>query len=282
MGELAERTGTVEGAGGLSLFYRRLAIEPERARLIIAHGLGEHSGRYGHVFSALAPRGFSIWALDHRGHGRSEGRRGHVDKFDHYLADLGLMVRLALEDRPEGRKVFLLGHSLGGLMSLSFALGFPELLDGVIASSPALGMVIQVPAAKKFLGRVMSGLWPGLAMGNELDPQKLSHDPEVVRAYVEDPLVHDRVTARFFTEFMAAMEATNQSAPQMSVPTLLQVAGDDHLVSAQASRDFFERLGGPDKTLHVYDGLYHEIYNEVPEKRAGALGDLCAWLEARI
>jgi acylglycerol lipase len=142
-------------------------------------------------------------------------------------------------------------------------------------------VTVEVPAAKAFLGKVMSTILPGLSMSNGLDDTKLSHDPAVVEAYRKDPLVHDRVTARWFTEFMSAMEATRQGASSMSVPLLMQLAGDDYLVSADAGRAMFEQVGSSDKTLHVYDGYYHEIYNAPQEKRAKVLDDLAGWMSAR-
>ena len=128
----------------------------------------------------------------------------------------------------------------------------------------------------------MSYIWPGLAMGNELDAGKVSHDPEVVRAYKTDPLVHDRVSARFFTEFLAAMETVYIQASALKVPTLLQVAGDDQLVNARSSVQFFKQLDIEDKTLHVYEGRYHEIYNEGEDLRRQVIEDLEDWLETHL
>jgi alpha-beta hydrolase superfamily lysophospholipase len=282
MSTLPEKTGTFEGSDGVDIFYRHYQAEPERARLVIAHGLGEHSGRYGNVIERMLPMGISVWAPDHRGHGQSEGKRGHVLNFMQYLTDMRSMIELARDGLDDDNKFFLLGHSTGGLIAIYFAQRFPELVDGIVASSPALGMIIEIPAAKKILGSLMSFLWPGLAMGNELDAGKISHDPEVVIAYNTDPLVHDRVSSRFFTEFMAAMETVNQQASSLRVPILMQVAGDDHLVNARTSEQFFEKLAVPDKTLHIYEGLYHEIYNELAGQREKVLEDLEDWLRERM
>ena len=163
---------------------------------------------------------------------------------------------------------------MGGLVALNFAQRFPELLNGVLVSSPALGTATKVPTAKRILGSVLSWLWPGLTMNNGPDATKISHDQGVVRAYVDDPLVHERVSARFYTEFVAAMEAVNLEAASIRNPILMQVAGDDHLVSAKAAEMFFNKLTAPDKTLHVYEGLYHEIYNEAADLRERVLNDL--------
>ena len=282
MTALPEKTGILTSVDGVKIFYRQYAAESERARMVIAHGLGEHSGRYGNVVERMLPKGISVWVPDHRGHGQSGGKHGHVLKFSQYLSDLRLSVELAGEDRPEGMQCFLLGHSMGGLIALNFAQQFAGLIDGVIASSPALGVAIEIPGIKKILGSFMSYIWPGMTMGNELDAGKISHDSKVVSAYKTDPLVHDRVSARFFTEFLAAMDTVRAQASSLKVPILLQVAGDDHLVNARSSVQFFEKLDIEDKTLQVYDGGYHEIYNEGEDLRRQVFKDLEDWLEKRL
>ena len=282
MNTISENISSFTGQNGLDIFFRHLPAENEKAQLVIAHGLGEHSGRYVNIFNRLVPAGFSTWALDFRGHGRSPGKRGHIDAFDQYVLDLKSLIEQARQSSPANKKVFLLGHSMGGLIALNYTERFSETIDGLVASSPGLGLTVQVPAVKAFMGKVMSSVWPGLSMGNELDASKISHDPDVVNAYLDDPLVHDRVTARFFTEFMSAMAETNTNATQINVPILMQVAGDDHLTDAQAARSFFERLGVSDKTLHFYDKLYHEVYNETPAEKEAVIDDLEKWLVAHV
>ena len=282
MSTLPEKTGGFAGPDGVRIFYRHFPADSERARLVIAHGLGEHSGRYGNVVERLHPRGISIWVPDHRGHGQSDGKRGHVLNFMQYLIDLKSMIELARAGKSDNRKCFLLGHSMGGLIAIYYAQRFSELVDGVVASSPALGMAVKVPAAKKILGSFMSYLWPSLTMGNELDAGKISHDQNVVSAYQNDPMVHDRVSTRFFTELVAAMETVDQQFASLKVPILMQLAGDDHLVNARTARRFFEKLKTTDKTLHVYENLYHEIYNELEGQREKVLTDLEDWLEERV
>jgi alpha-beta hydrolase superfamily lysophospholipase len=171
---------------------------------------------------------------------------------------------------------------MGGLIAINFSLRFPEMIDGLIVSSPVLGIKVKVPIIKRALGRFMSSIWPGMTLGNEVDASKISHDEEVVRAYENDPLVHDRVSARWFTEFLGAMEEVNRLCSKLDVSTLMQVAGDDDLVDAVASKAFFENLNLDDKTLYLYDGLYHEIYNEVEDQRDKVLSDLETWIENHI
>ncbi len=282
MAALPETTGEFVSPDGIKIFYRQYQAESERARMVLSHGVGEHSGRYGNVIERVLPKGFSVWAIDHRGHGQSGGKRGHVLNFVQYLTDLRLTVELAKKDMPGEMPCFLLGHSMGGLIALDFAQHYPELIDGVVASSPCLGMVIEIPAVKKVLGSFMSYVWPGMTMGSGLDATKISRDENVVSAYKNDPLVHDRVSARFFTELLAAIESVNQQASALNVPVLMQVAGEDYLVNADSSKHFFEKLTLQDKTLHVYDDMYHEIYNAPQDQKERVLDDLEDWLDKHI
>lgn len=267
---------------GLNIFYRQYKANPEKARMVIAHGLGEHSGRYLNVINRLVPKGISIFAPDFCGHGKSDGKRGHVLSFGDYLENLYSMFGVAVKEKKPGMKCFLLGHSMGGLIAINYAIRRQETIDGLIISSPSLGVAVKVPAVKAVLGKAMSSIWPGLSLNNELDASKISHDEKVVAAYKNDPLVHDRVTARWFTEFLSAMENANNQVSKIKVPFLMQIAGDDHLVNAAASKSFFEKLSSKDKTLHVYDGLYHEIFNEKEEDRKLAIDDLENWIVSHM
>ena len=276
---IAEMTSEMLTApDGCKIFLRQYRAENQSAGLVLAHGLGEHSGRYQNLIDPLTSLGISMWIPDHRGHGQSGGQRGHIAAFDQYISDLHEVMEKAMTAMPTGQKCFLMGHSMGGLIALRFAQKFPHMPSGVILSSPALGLTVQVPALKSMLGKVMSSIWPGLSLGNELDATKISHDPRVVSAYTADPLVHDRVSARWFTEFLDAMVKAHQHADRLEVPLLMQLAGDDHLTDSSAARTFFDHVTFGDKTLHWYDDLYHEIYNEPEDQRAQAINDLIDWL----
>jgi alpha-beta hydrolase superfamily lysophospholipase len=274
----AAATEFYTGEEQIRIFYRSATVEGERARLVIAHGLGEHSGRYERLMERLNRSGISVWAPDHRGFGRSGGKRGHVRGFDQYLKDLDRMVEIARRGLPEQKKLFLLGHSMGGLMALRYGQEKGDRIDGLIVSSPALAPARPIPAARAIPAKILSRLHPSLTINNEIDSRLLSHDTEVVQAYDNDPLVHRRVTPRWFTAFLGAMEEAKKGAPRMQTPLLLQVAGEDSLVAPEASRRFFESLSLRDKTLHVYEGLYHEIYNEAEEDRERVLTDLEQWI----
>lgn len=282
MADTSEISRTFHSDDGLLIYYRHRPAEDESARMVIAHGLGEHSGRYSHVIDRCLRKGISVWALDHRGHGRSEGKRGHIDSMGQYIDDLKKMVHIARTSMPAGMKFLLLGHSMGGLMVLNFVQTYPDLADGVIASSPGLHPGMKVPVVKGSVAKILSRILPSLSFDNELDSSFLSHDALVVSDYDNDPLVHRSITARWFTEFLAAMELTRRYAADIQIPVLLQVAGDDRLVDAGASRHFYNSLTVKDKTLFFYDTLYHEIYNETDDDRKQVFKDLESWLDDHI
>lgn len=278
----SETTGNFFSTNGAAIFYRHRPAADERARLVLVHGLGEHSGRYAHVMDFLNEKGVTVTAMDHQGHGQSGGRRGHIDRFDLYLEDLKQMLAITKNNLPSGMKCLLLGHSLGGLAVLRFAQRHPDAADGLIISSPALAPAIKIPLIKGGAAKVLSSLLPTLTLDNELAPDHLSHDPEVVKAYVEDPLVHRRISTRWFTEFLAAMKLTASNADAIQAPVLMQVAGADRLVDPQASKTFFQSLTIRDKALFVYEKLYHEIYNETAEARSQVMADLGQWLDKHL
>jgi acylglycerol lipase len=282
MTNTSEITGIFYTDDGLAIFYRHRPAENEAARMVLAHGLGEHSGRYSHVIDKIVNSGISVWALDHRGHGQSEGKRGHIDSMNQYLSDLKKMVEIAKTNMPSKMKFLLLGHSMGGLIVLNFVENYPDIADGVIASSPGLNPGMKVPMIKGTVAKILSRIWPSLTFDNELDSSVLSHDNQVVKAYDEDPMVHRNITARWFTEFLNAMEKTKLSVSTITIPVLMQVAGDDRLVDAVTSRRFFESLAVKDKTLFFYNSMYHEIYNEQAEDRKKVLNDLVNWLNDHI
>lgn len=240
---------------------------------VVVHGLGEHAARHGNVAGFLARRGFDVTAFDHRGHGRSDGRRGALRRDDDLVDDLDAVVE------STGREpVLLVGHSMGGLVALRYALEHPERVRALVLSSPALDPGLNV--GQKLLLATMSRLAPDIAVGNGLDPTKISHDAAVVRAYREDALVHDRITARLARFIVDGARDAVERAGSLAVPTLLLVAGDDRLVAPAASRRFAQRAPRERIEERVYDGLWHELFNESEPARARVFGDLGAWLDA--
>lgn len=271
--------GTFRGHNGLELYYQ--CWRPEgtpRAVLVIVHGFGEHSGRYINIVNHLVPRGYAIWSFDHRGHGRSPGRRGFIRSWDEFREDVRLFVNMVCQ-REQRPPVFLMGHSMGGLIVLEYALHYPEGLQGVIASGPALAQVGVSPALLK-MAQLMSRIWPGFTMDIKLDATSISRDPAVVAAYQADPLVHSKASARLGTEMARAMAWTHEHAHQWRLPLLILHGGADRLVPPEGSRRFYERVPIADKEYHEYEGGYHEPHNDVHCDQV--LRDLEGWLEAHL
>lgn len=271
---------TFKSSDGLSLFGRAwLPHDVPIANIALVHGIGEHSGRYDHVANYFHQRDYAVFAIDLRGHGQSDGPRGHIEQFQDYLDDVKTLITY-IEDRSANVPLFLLGHSMGGLIALVYALTYPDDISAVIVSSPALRSRVEVPTWKVTLGNLMSTLNPTMAMTTDLDPFALSRDERVVKAYQEDPLVHDQVTARWFTEFMKASEWAMEEANRLAVPALILQGGSDQIVDPAGAREFFDRIGLEDKYYIEYEPLYHEIFNE-PE-HLSVLGDVEAWLVPRL
>ncbi len=277
---MIHKEGQFAGHGGLRLYWQAWLPEAEvRAALLVAHGYGEHGGRYGNLVERFVPRGFAVYALDHRGHGRSEGPRGHVGRFAELVADLHAL-RVRVEAVERGKPLFLLGHSLGGLVVVRYLLIHASGLAGAVLSSPALAVAEEPPRFLQWLGRVLSIVAPRTSFQSNVRPELLSRDSVVGAAYAADPLVHKRATARFFTELQWAMLDAEERAPEIRVPILVLQAGDDRVVQAAATERFAGQVGAEVKELRVYPELFHEIFNETDRERVFA--DLEHWLEARL
>ena len=269
-------------ADGNRLFWRRHLPEGDaRAVLLIVHGLAEHTGRYLHVLDHFANAGYDCWAHDYRGHGQSPGPRVHVRHFDEFLTDLAAARRLVGEAQPE-LPLFLVGHSQGGLIVLREALTNPQGLEGVVVSSPFLGMHPDAapPAALHLVANIVSTFAPKLMFSKVAEPSVLSRDPKVPEAYVADPLVSTTVSARWFTSVMTAHADTHQRAPTLSVPALVMQSGDDRLTDPAATRSWVSNAPARLVEYVEWEGLYHEMFNE-PEKDE-VFARVEAWLNARL
>jgi alpha-beta hydrolase superfamily lysophospholipase len=271
--------GRFVGERGIEIYYQAWTPPGNpRAVLVLVHGIGEHSGRYAHVADYLTRNSYALWASDLRGHGKSGGKRGHVDRFDDYLADISRLIRIAQEPAPAS-KTLLIGHSLGPLIALDYAEKHPSELAGLILSAPAFREIVKVPVWKVLIARTLSPVVPTFTTRTGLDPNLLSHDKEVVRKYVEDPLVHGVATARWFTEYRQAQERVMRAADKLTLPCLIMQGGADGIVDPSMTTNFFKKVASHDKTLKVYEGFYHEILNE-PGKES-VLADMGGWLSAR-
>ena len=250
-----------------------------RAVVVISHGLAEHGGRYAALAERLVARNYAVYALDHRGHGRSSGVRANIDRFAYVVSDLGTFVGRAQRQHP-GHHAFLVGHSMGGAIALGCALQFPDALKGLVLSAPALAVGEEATALKSWLVRLLSAVAPGVG-ALDLPASAISRDPAVVSAYERDPLVYrGSIPARTLAELLAAMKEFPERASRLRVPVLVQHGTADRLVPYGANRPIYAALGQPRlRAVRTYEGLFHEIYNE-PE-RDRVIGDLEAWLEAQ-
>jgi len=238
---------------------------PIRGHLVIIHGFAEHASRYAHVARRYVDLGYRCVTGDVRGHGHSEGPRGYIERYDQYVDDAQAIVEAAFATREDDRPVFLVGHSQGGLVVTRFVQqrSAAERLAGLVLFSPFLGLAQKVPVVKGLLGNAMSRILPGLAMESGIDPHHLSHDEAVVASYAADPLVFTKARSRWFTETVANHKLALEEAGRITLPCLVLHGLDDHVVSPDATRRLFPEIGSSDKTLELFDGLRHELFNEL-------------------
>ena len=276
---IRRRELTTAGLGGLDLHAQAWLPEAHvRSVVVVAHGLGEHSGRYAHLAESLVGAGHAVYALDHRGHGRSPGARGNIERFEHLVSDFGSFAGRAARQHPDA-PVFLLGHSMGGAVAFATALRLPGAVRGVVLSAPALGTLDTASGTRKLFARALSVVAPNTGVWR-IDPAMISRDPAVVQAYASDPLVHHRsVPARTVVELLDAMPGFVFQAPKLRLPTLVLHGTRDALVPVEATRPVYQALDAQKRTIKYYEGLYHEVFNE-PE-RAQVVADLLQWL-ARV
>jgi len=229
--------------------------------MTFVHGYGEHIDRYSHVFPRFADAGIKVNSFDHRGHGKSEGVRGHSPSVEHSLHDISLIAARADPSLPH----FLYGHSLGGGLALLYASRFPEKLSGVIATDPLIRLAMAVPYLKILGGRLASWLAPTHRVGNEINVHNLTRDPKVNEEYAKDPqIVHD-ITLKMGSICMDLGDLIFVGAPKITIPIYVAHGTADKVTSHEASKNFIEKVSSEDKTFKSLDGWYHEPHNE-PEK----------------
>jgi acylglycerol lipase len=272
--------GTFTGAAGHEIHWQAWDPEGETTALVVlAHGLHEHGGRYAHVAERLNRSGYAVHTVDHEGHGRSGGTRGNVIAMKGVLEDFHRLRTEAVAEHP-GIPVFVLGHSMGGLIALDYVTSYgQDGLAGLAVSGPAID-VSAASGLQAKLAPVLGRIAPNLGV-LLLGSTNVSRDPAVVAAYEADPLNHNgKVRARTGAEMIAAVDRVTARLPELTLPVLAMHGKDDRLVPYAASQLVHDEVGSTDNTLELYDGLYHEIFNE-PEKEQ-VLDDLVAWLDAHV
>jgi acylglycerol lipase len=261
---------------GFNIFLSQDPADRPRAVIIIVHGLGEHSGRYNYPVSRFNEWGYSVYRFDLRGHGRSGGDRGYVESYERFIEDTDLVVNTARQE-ISGLPLFLFGHSMGGFISVAYGVKHPDRLSGLIHSGAAVGILPAVKDLGEGFDYNALALTP---VPNALSNQ-ISRDPEVVKAYDEDPLVLKEFTLKLMGEvFITGVGWLLNNMGTYHYPCLILHGSDDQLVPSEVSRNLFENISSTDKQIKIYQGLYHEILNE-PEKEI-VLADIHEWIEARI
>lgn len=261
------------------VFFRHWKQERPLFVMLLAHGLGEHSGRYEHVASALGRAGATTLAPDHVGHGRSPGHRCYIDKFETYFDTLDYLREKASVEYPD-LPCFIVGHSLGGLIVSNYLIERKPSLSGAVFS----GAAFQVPQPPSkltlFISKILSMIAPRMGV-MQLDASEVSRDPQVVATYVADPLVHSgKISAGLAVQLFAALAGNEEKSQEINLPILVLHGEGDVMTAPAGSQRFHDQVSSSDKTLKFYPALYHEIFNE-PEK-AEVLSDVCAWIQQRL
>lgn len=261
------------------LHYFYSPAKKEKATVIIVHGLNEHAGRYLDTVAYLNSCGYSCYVYDHSGHGKSEGKRSHVDSFSIYMSDLNDMISMVI-DQEKGKKIFVLGHSMGGQILLNTLGNYQPHIDGFITSSANIEVAIRIPWIKKMAALHLSKFIPGLYLPNEIDPRLICRDEEVVNKYVSDPLVSKKITLKLASEIIQNQDSIYDLARKLTYPCLMLHGGDDQICAPEGTRKFFGKLKTKDKKLKIYEGHYHEILNEIGKNEVWE--DITDWLDKHL
>ena len=277
---MEHREGRFKGLKDLDLYYQCwLSAGEPKAVLLVVPGLAEHCGRYTNLVDYFVPKGYAVYGLDHRGHGKSEGLRCHVERFSDYVDDLETFFNIVRGERGDTR-IFLVGHSMGGTIATAYAVHHQHELAGLILSGATLKVGSSVSPAQILVARVLSVLLPKMGV-SVIDASTISQDQAAVDAYVNDPLVYrGKIRARLGAEFLKTLQNLPYHMPDIKLPILIMYGTVDRLSDPEGSKTLYERVGSEDKTLKQYEGFYHEIFNE--PGRDQVFADMEAWLATRI
>ncbi|MGB3420851.1 MAG: lysophospholipase [Dolichospermum sp.] len=274
----SRQEGKFSGVGGLDLYYQSWHPGGEvRGILAIVHGLGGHSGLYKTIVECLLPREYAVYALDLRGHGRSSGQRGYINTWAEFRDDLQAFLKLIQQQQP-GYPIFLLGHSLGGVIALDYTLHYVKdqsTLAGVIGFSPSIGQV-GVPLSRVVLGKLFSRVWPRFSLHIGLDFSAGSRNQKILDSYTQDKLRHTLATARLSTEFFATVDWIHTHAEKWQVPLLILHGGADRIALPAGSQMFYEKVNYPDKLRIEYPGAYHNLHDDI--NYFEVITDLVDWM----
>ncbi len=274
-------TGSFTGKGGVEIFFQKWLADKTKAVLVLVHGLGEHSGRYENLLKGLADKKISVFAIDHRGHGKSDGKRGHIDSFMDYVYDLKLFLEFIKEEN-KGLPVILYGHSMGGVIAAKYAMTYPDDLSMLVLSSPAFASTGNIPSWKSAVVSFLSSRIGTMTFPNGLKVSDISHDKDVIASYTNDPLVHNKITARWAVEFSRAGQECLNNAGSIRKPLLVFHGKSDHIADYKGAEQFYNSAYSSLKKLFIYENLFHETINETPSEREKVISEVTGWIVKNI
>lgn len=276
--EARHEEGFLNSADHLRLYWQRYTPASPRATVAVVHGGGDHSGRYPALTVALVRAGFQVALLDLRGHGQSDGRRWYVDAFSDYLHDLDAFVAKLRADGLARGKLFVVAHSMGGLIAALWGFSHGREVDGFVLSSPYFRLAMRPPLTKVLVARLAGRIVPWLPVSTGIEVAELTSDAELQRWTDRDPLYGRQTTPRWFDEAGKAQVQALRRAKEFAAPLLVLAAGADRIADAAAARAFVDTAASSDKRLEVYEGFRHELFNE--KERDRPIAAAIAWLIA--
>ena len=256
-----------------SIWVREWKVDKPTAYIFISHGLGEHGGRYNELALHFNGLGYTVVAHDHFGHGKSSGKYGHVEHFNVYSDDLNTVVNHYSTDLPK----YLLGHSLGAVIASGYETRYPGTIKKLILTSPGFEKKVPPNAIKAGLGKLLANIAPKLTLWNEIKPEMVCRTPEIINAYSTDKLVHDRVSAKFFTSFLNEIDYLKTHIPKINIPLLMLISGSDLIIDHTVSKTYYDLFSSSEKKWVEYPEAYHEVLNEENEKTL-AFKEIEEWL----
>jgi len=272
--------GQFKGRGDLNLYYQCWLPDDEpKAILLVIHGLAEHSGRYSNLVNHFMSKGYGVYCYDQRGHGKSDGPRGYVDQFSYFIEDLDVFLKL-VHDKHHDVKIFLVGHSMGGTIAAAYAILHQAGFDGLVLTGALLSIPADIASGTISAAPILSLILPKASL-YFIDADAISQDKKVVNAYVNDPLVYrGKIRARLGVELIKAMGTIKRQTSQIHLPILIMHGSADRLSNPKGSEMLYQKVSSADKTLKLYEGYYHEIFNEPGRERV--LTDVEVWLKAHV
>lgn len=260
------KIGKFQTRDGLQLHYEHWSPPSPKGNIVFLHGMGDHCGRYGPFVNYFTKRDFRLFLYDQRGHGKSQGKRVFVRKFDHLVEDLTAYLDFSLNGSSDFLPSLLVAHSFGGQVALNFLARHPKRFQAACVISPCLEVALTCPKWMEKLGKMMLPVWPGMKLKNLTNPDLLSHDQTVVQNYKNDPLVSTYVTIGIGNELMNNLQTIYGLCNQIRTPLLMLHALEDHYCSVEGTKRFFKELRLEKKRLKLYEGMYHELLNEVQKE----------------